>query len=295
MTKTQNGKSEDLSGHDTGIHAGAGDPGLDALYQWMDEAEAEFGPQDPRVARHDELFDVAINSLADLVRLSPHDEIERMVAKQLVATHATVMDCYRRSRTANLEHRSEHLSHAKHLIRAMAMLLGAFQRNRKSADARGETRPPSDVEIPPRVPPRRARPARAPAPRWKFAEQPHAKAAKRNPAAPAPAQDAAEPATVNVVTEGPYPRVERVPVAQARAKAADAAAGAESAKQPHAKAPGAPGAEQPHAKAADAPGAAQLPSAEVHDRPWADPARWGKDPRAGAGPRRNRMGGWRKR
>jgi hypothetical protein len=306
MTKTaHNGKPEDISGHDTGMHADASDPRLEELYQWMDEAEAEFGAQDPRVVRHNELFDFAITGLADLVRVSPHDEIERMVAAQLVATHAATMDCYRRSRTVNLEHRSENLRHAKQLTRAFAMLLGAFQRNRKNADARGEMRPPSDVEIPPRVPPRRARAARAPAARWNFTEQPHAKAAPRKPAAAA--QPAAEPpGTVNVVIDGPHPRVERVPVEQAEAMAASAKAAkqphakgarAPGAEQPHAKAPGVAGAEsarQPHAKAAGAPGAAPIPPAEVNDRPWADPTRWGKDPRAGAGPRRNRMGGWRK-
>jgi hypothetical protein len=46
----------------------------------MDAAKAELGCEDPRVARHNEVFDVAITGLADLVRLSPHDEMERMIA-----------------------------------------------------------------------------------------------------------------------------------------------------------------------------------------------------------------------
>jgi hypothetical protein len=285
-----NGRNGGISGHDVaGMIADPSGSRLDELYAWMDEAEAELGSEDPRVARHNELFDVAITGLADLVRLSPHDELERMIAAQIVAVHAATMDCYRRSRTNNLEHRRENLNHAKQLTRAFVMLSSALQRNRDKAHARGEARPPSDVEIPPRVPPRRARPATrdraaaGAAARWKITEQPHAKATAREPK---PAQSAAEPpGTVNVVTEGPYPRVERVPVEQAQAMAASA----KSAKQPHAKDAGTPGTKQPHAKEAGAPGAVQVPPAEVNDRPWADPARWGKDPRAGAGPRRNAM------
>lgn len=265
MTKTAetNRSPADLSARDiAAILANPTDAGMDELYQWMDAYQADLGDQDPRVAQHEELFDVAIDGLANLVRMSPHDEIERMLAAQLVAAHTATMDCYRRSRTSNLAHRSENLGHANRLTRAFVMLLGALQRQRDKADAAGGARPPSDTEALPRErgPLGRGGARRASAmARRIFAEQPHAKATPRKPA-PAATPAAEPPGAPQAAPEGAPARVERVPVA-----------------------------EQPHAKATGAPGAAQTPPAAVPDRPWADPARWGKDARAGRNPRHNPM------
>jgi len=275
MTKTTaetNPSPADLSARDiAAIIANPTDAGMDELYRWMDAYQADLGHEDSRVAQHEELFDVAIDGLANLVRMSPRDEIERMLAAQLVAAHMATMDCYRRARTANLEHRSENLAHANKLTRAFVMLLGALQRQRDKADKSGGTRPPSGAEALPRergpLGRHGARQAAGMARRI-FAEQPHAKGAARHPAPakaakPAPAQPPAEPPrAAQAASEGPPPRVERTPVA-----------------------------EQPHAKAAAAPSAVQTPpeAAAVPDRPWADPVRWGKDPRAGRNPRNNPM------
>ena len=265
MTKTAetNRSPADLSARDiAAILANPTDAGMDELYEWMDAYQADLGCQDPRVAQHEELFDVAIDGLANLVRMSPHDEIERMLAAQLVAAHTATMDSYRRSRTANLEHRRENLGHANKLTRAFVMLLGALQRQRDKADAAGGARPPSDAEALPRErgPLGRGGARRASAmARRILAEQPHAKATPRKPA-PA-ASPAPEPSgAAQAASEGPCPKPERASVA-----------------------------EQPHAKAAAAPGAPHIPPAAVPDRPWADPARWGKDPRAGRNPRHNPM------
>jgi hypothetical protein len=263
-TTETNRSPADLSARDiAAILANPTEEGIDELYQWMDAAEAELGHQDPRVAQHDEVYDVAINGLANVLRMSPHDQVERMLAAQLVAAHSATIDCYRRARTANLEQRSENLRHADRLTRAFTMLTRALQRNRAEADDRGVARPSPDAEPLPRErgPVRRhgARRAAGMARRF-FAEQPHAKAPPRNPAPAAP------------------------PAAEAPGPAPDA----NSVEQPHAKGAGAKSAEQPYAKAAAASGGAQTPPAATsEDRPWADPARWGRDPRAGRHPRNN--------
>ena len=149
-TAGTNGNGQNFAGPD--IAAIVADPSgsrLDELYQWMDAAKAELGGANSRAAWHNELFDTAIGGLADLVRMSPHDEMERMVAAQLVAAHAATMDCYRRSRTTNLEQRRENLSHANKLTRAFAILLGALHRNRDKLDDNGGTRPaPSGGDAP---------------------------------------------------------------------------------------------------------------------------------------------------
>jgi hypothetical protein len=258
-------RSPDLSARDiAAILANPTDAGMDELYEWMDAYEAEHGPQDPRAAQYDELFDLGITGLANAVRMSPHDQVERMLAEQIVATHLAAMDCLRRCHSKNLEQRRENLVHANKLTRAFAMLTRALQRNRAEADDRGVARPSPDAEPLPRErgPLRRqgARQANTMARRFS-AEQPHAKAAPQ----------AAEPRGT-VESDGPSPKVDPGPV-----------------EQPHAQAAGAKPAEQPHAKAAGAPSALHMRPEEVSDRPWADPARWGKDPRAGAGPRHNPM------
>jgi hypothetical protein len=68
--------------------------------------------------------------LAGLVGISPQDEMERMIAAQLVAAHVATMDCYRRSRTSDADARRENLNQANKLSRAFVMLFGALQRNR---------------------------------------------------------------------------------------------------------------------------------------------------------------------
>ena len=258
-TAATNGMAGDFAGPD--IAAIVADPSgsrLDELYAWMDAAKAELGGEDPRVARHDEVFDTAITGLADLVRMSPHDEMERMIAAQLVAAHAATMDCYRRSRTSNLEHRRENLNQANKLTRAFVMLFGALQRNRPKVEERGSRLPRSDIEIPPRVPPRRERVAtrdrgaagEVSIARPKPEKQPHA---AEMPHDPMPGTDACE-----------------------RAGTSDAQP-CEGLNEKSEK--------QPYAKEAGAPGAPQIASAIVRDRPWADLARRGE---WGAGAKREK-------
>jgi hypothetical protein len=191
MTNTAetNRSPADLSARDiAAILANPTDAGMDELYAWMDAYEAEHGPQDPHAARHDELFDLGITGLANVVRMSPHDELERMLAEQIVATHLAAMDCLRRSHTKDLEHRRENLVHAHRLTRAFAMLTRALQGNRAEANDRGVARPSPNAEPLPRErgPLRRQGARRAAGLARQFlAEQPHAKAPPRKPAAPA--------------------------------------------------------------------------------------------------------------
>ena len=193
---------------------------LDDLYEWMDAVEADLGGTDPRVARHNEVFDAAITGLADLVRISPHDEMERMIAAQLVAAHAATMDCYRRSRTSDVDKRRENLNQANKLSRAFVMLLGALDRNRGKVDERVAARlvpsgghSPSRPEARAKVPSHDASgPAETGAADKKSEKQPHAK-----PTAPplAPVPPGAPPAkAASVSAPGANAKTEEQPHAK---------------------------------------------------------------------------------
>jgi hypothetical protein len=71
-------------------------------------------------------------TLAALVGIAPKDEIEGMMAAQLIAAHNAAMECYRRAMLAEqtFEGRRENLSQANKLSRSCAVLLEALNRHR---------------------------------------------------------------------------------------------------------------------------------------------------------------------
>src|SRR5215510_2397204 len=71
-------------------------------------------------------------TLAALIGIGPKDELEAMMAAQLIAAHNAVMECYRRAMIAEqtFEGRRECLSQANKLSRTYAVLLDALNRHR---------------------------------------------------------------------------------------------------------------------------------------------------------------------
>jgi hypothetical protein len=71
-------------------------------------------------------------TVAALVGIGPKDEIEGMMAAQLVAAHNAAMECYRRAMIGEqtFEGRRENLSQANKLSRTYAVLLDALNRHR---------------------------------------------------------------------------------------------------------------------------------------------------------------------
>ena len=70
--------------------------------------------------------------LAALQGIGPKDELEGMMAAQLIAAHNAAMECYRRAMIGeqSFEGRSENLSQANKLSRTYATLIEAFNRHR---------------------------------------------------------------------------------------------------------------------------------------------------------------------
>jgi hypothetical protein len=71
-------------------------------------------------------------ALAGLVGIGPNDEVEGMLASQLIACHNASMECYRRAMIGEqtFEGRRENLSQANKLSRTYATLLEALNRHR---------------------------------------------------------------------------------------------------------------------------------------------------------------------
>jgi hypothetical protein len=71
-------------------------------------------------------------ALAAMVSVGPRDELEGMLAAQMVATHSAAMECYRRAMISEqtLEGRSENLKHAAKLSRVYADQIEALARYR---------------------------------------------------------------------------------------------------------------------------------------------------------------------
>jgi hypothetical protein len=71
-------------------------------------------------------------TVAALLGIAPRDEIEGMIAAQLVACHNASMECYRRAMIGEqtFEGRRENLSQANKLSRTYATLLEALNRHR---------------------------------------------------------------------------------------------------------------------------------------------------------------------
>src|SRR6202048_990184 len=71
-------------------------------------------------------------AIAGLIGIAPQDEIEGMIAAQLIAAHNATMECYRRAMIGEqtLEDRRDNLSQANKLSRTYAVLLDALNRYR---------------------------------------------------------------------------------------------------------------------------------------------------------------------
>jgi hypothetical protein len=67
-----------------------------------------------------------------LIGIGPRDELEGMMAAQLIAAHNAAMECYRRAMIGEqtVEGRSENLTQANKLSRTYATLLEALNRHR---------------------------------------------------------------------------------------------------------------------------------------------------------------------
>jgi hypothetical protein len=70
--------------------------------------------------------------LAALAGIAPKDELEAMLAAQMVAAHSAAMECYRRAmiREQSFEGRRENLGQANKLSRTCTLLLDALNRYR---------------------------------------------------------------------------------------------------------------------------------------------------------------------
>src|SRR6202140_1643752 len=71
-------------------------------------------------------------TLFALIGIGPRDELEGMIAAQLLAAHNAAMECYRRAMLAaqTFEARRENLGQANKLSRSYAALLDALNRHR---------------------------------------------------------------------------------------------------------------------------------------------------------------------
>ena len=71
-------------------------------------------------------------AIAGLAGIAPKDELEGMMAAQLIAAHSAAMECYRRAMLGEqtFEGRRENLSQANKLSRTYATLLEALNRHR---------------------------------------------------------------------------------------------------------------------------------------------------------------------
>jgi hypothetical protein len=69
---------------------------------------------------------------AALIGIGPKDELEGMMAAQLIAAHSASMECYRRAMIPEqtFQGRQENLSQASKLSRTFATLLEALNRHR---------------------------------------------------------------------------------------------------------------------------------------------------------------------
>lgn len=70
--------------------------------------------------------------MAALIGIGPKDEIEGMIAAQLIAAHNAAMECYRRAMIGEqtFEGRRENLGQANKVSRTYAVLLDALNRHR---------------------------------------------------------------------------------------------------------------------------------------------------------------------
>src|SRR3954454_24931628 len=71
-------------------------------------------------------------AISDLVGINPKDELEGMMAAQLIASHHAAMECYRRAMgpEQSFEGRRENLAQAGKLSRTHVLLVEALNRHR---------------------------------------------------------------------------------------------------------------------------------------------------------------------
>jgi hypothetical protein len=83
----------------------------------------------------DELFLAAI---CGIMGVQPRDEVEGMLAAQLLATHNAAMECFRRAmlEQQSFEGRRENLNQANRLVRSYATLVEALNRHRGNGHQR---------------------------------------------------------------------------------------------------------------------------------------------------------------
>jgi len=91
---------------------------------------ADSDPEEIRRERH-----AAVDAL---MGIKPGDELEGMIAAQLIAAHNAAMECYRRAMLGEqtFEGRRENLSQANKLSRTYAVLLDALNRHRGKGQQR---------------------------------------------------------------------------------------------------------------------------------------------------------------
>ena len=89
-------------------------------------------------------FDAAAAALAGI---KPKDEVEGMLAAQMVAAHSATMECYRRAmnREQTFEGRRENLNQANKLSRTYTMQMDALSRHRGKGQQK-VTVEPSSIE-----------------------------------------------------------------------------------------------------------------------------------------------------
>ncbi len=80
-------------------------------------------------AERDKQYQAAASAM---IGIKPRDEIEGMLAAQMIATHTAAMECYRRAMIAeqSFEGRRENLNQANKLVRSYAALVEALDRHR---------------------------------------------------------------------------------------------------------------------------------------------------------------------
>jgi hypothetical protein len=87
---------------------------------WIEHSDAEMRNKQGRA------------TVAALIGIGPKDELEAMMAAQLIATHNAAMECYRRAMLGEqtFEGRRENLAQANKLSRTFATLLETLNRHR---------------------------------------------------------------------------------------------------------------------------------------------------------------------
>ena len=81
-------------------------------------------------------------TIAALAGIAPRDELEGMMAAQLIAAHNAAMECYRRAMIGDqtFEGRRENLNQANKLSRTSTMLLDVFEQASRKGSPEGHGR-----------------------------------------------------------------------------------------------------------------------------------------------------------